>query len=297
MDLMFSSKGDKIFKYVNMTVVTLIMFIVLYPLIYVLSCSISSPNMVAVGKIILFPKEMTLLGYKRVFQDPNIMLGYKNTIIYTLFGTLINLFVTVPAGYSLSKKELPGNKIIMMFFLITMYFSGGIVPTFLLIRGLGMYNTRAVLLILGAFSTYNCIVCRSFFLNIPKELEEAAYIDGCPPIRTFIQIILPLSKALMGVMVLYFGIGHWNAYFNALMFVNDNKFKPLQLFLRDILIQATESAEMMDDSDEELMQEALKVKELIKYSCIVVASLPVLIIYPFFEKYFSKGVLIGSIKG
>jgi putative aldouronate transport system permease protein len=262
----------------------------------VLSCSISSPELVATGKIIFFPKGVTLAGYKRVFQDSNILTGYKNTLFYTVVGTLINLLVTVPAGYALAKKELPGRNLFMYFFLFTMYFSGGMIPTFLLIKSLGLYNTRTVLLILGAFSTYNCIICRTFFSAVPKELDEAAEIDGASPFRTFVQIILPVSQALIGVMVLYFAVAHWNSYFSALMYVSDDKIKPLQLFLRKILILEEASSSMLDGMDDDAITEQTKLRELIKYSVIVVSSLPVLILYPFLQKYFVSGIMIGSLK-
>jgi putative aldouronate transport system permease protein len=270
---------------------------VLYPLIYVLSCSISSPDLVAAGKVIFFPRGITLAGYKRVFQDSNILTGYKNTLFYTVAGTIINLIVTVPAGYALAKKELPGRNFFMYFFMFTMYFGGGMIPTFLLIKNLGLYNTRTILLILGAFSTYNCIICRTFFAAIPKELEEAAVIDGSSPFRTFLQIILPTSQALLGVMVLYFAVAHWNSYFSALMYTSDDKIKPLQLFLRKILILQEASSSMLEGLDDDVIAEQTKLKELIKYSVIVVSSLPVLILYPFLQKYFAQGVMIGSLKG
>ena len=249
------------------------------------------------GEVVLLPKGFTLMGYKRVFQEPDILLGYKNTLFYTLIGTAINLFVTVPAGYMLSKKEVPGRNLFMFLFMFTMYFSGGMIPSFLLVKSLHLYDTRAVLVILGAFSTYNCIICRTFFAALPHELEEAAAIDGCSTVRTFVQIVLPLSQALLGVMVLYFAVGHWNSYFNAMIYVNNEKYKPLQLILRRILILEQASSNMMEGGGDEYAAEQFKLKELIKYSVIVVSSLPVLVLYPFLQKYFVQGVMIGSIKG
>ena len=290
-------RGDRIFGAVVFVIVTLLMLIVLYPLVYVLSCSVSSPTAVGAGEVVLLPKGFTLMGYKRVFQEPDILLGYKNTLFYTLIGTAINLFVTVPAGYMLSKKEVPGRNLFMFLFMFTMYFSGGMIPSFLLVKSLHLYDTRAVLVILGAFSTYNCIICRTFFAALPHELEEAAAIDGCSTVRTFIQIVLPLSQALLGVMVLYFAVGHWNSYFNAMIYVNNEKYKPLQLILRRILILEQASSNMMEGGGDEYAAEQFKLKELIKYSVIVVSSLPVLVLYPFLQKYFVQGVMIGSIKG
>ena len=290
-------RGDRIFGAVVFVIVTLLMLIVLYPLVYVLSCSVSSPTAVGAGEVVLLPKGFTLMGYKRVFQEPDILLGYKNTLFYTLIGTAINLFVTVPAGYMLSKKEVPGRNLFMFLFMFTMYFSGGMIPSFLLVKSLHLYDTRAVLVILGAFSTYNCIIFRTFFAALPHELEEAAAIDGCSTVRTFVQIVLPLSQALLGVMVLYFAVGHWNSYFNAMIYVNNEKYKPLQLILRRILILEQASSNMMEGGGDEYAAEQFKLKELIKYSVIVVSSLPVLVLYPFLQKYFAQGVMIGSIKG
>ncbi len=272
-----------------------LLLIVLYPLIIVVSSSISDPALVATGKVVLLPKGINLEGYKAVFGDDDIMIGYANTIFYTVFGTIVNLLVTVPAGYALTKKAVPGRNFVMTLFMITMYFSGGMIPTFLLIKGLGLYNTRWVLLIFGAFSTYNCIICRSFFAAMPQELEEAAEIDGCNPLRTFVQIVLPLSKALMGVMVLYFGVAHWNSYFNAMIYLREDKMQPLQVFLRRILILA-QSAMNVEEGGE--YAQAMADREaLIRYAVIVVSSAPLLIVYPFLQKYFDKGVLIGSVKG
>ena len=293
------SRGDQVFKIINTTIVTILLLIVLYPLINVLSCSFSDPLEVGAGHVILLPKGLNILGYKRVFQDPSIMTGYANSLFYTVVGTIINLLVTVPAGYALSRSDLPGRSVIMGYFMFTMYFSGGMIPSFLLVRNLGLYDTRAVLLILGAFSTYNCIICRTFFASIPKELEEAASIDGCAPIRCFIQIILPISQALLGVMVLYFAVGHWNSYFNAMMYTYRDALKPLQVILRRILVEAQMSAQMSENMGgaEDYADEQYQLAALIRYAVIVVSSVPVLILYPFLQKYFDQGVMIGSVKG
>lgn len=276
-------------------IATILVLIVLYPLILVLSNSVSDPGLVASGKVIFLPKGFNLDGYKAIFEDKDIMMGYGNTIFYTVFGTLINLLVTVPAGYALTKSTMPGGRFVTTLFLITMYFSGGMIPSFLVIKSLGLYNSRWALLILGAFSMYNCIICRSFFASFPKELEEAAEIDGCNPMGTFIRIVLPLSKALLGVMVLYFAVGHWNSYFNALIYIKDDSKQPLQIFLRRILILSQVPTDM--EIPEELVESLMAREALLRYSTIVVSSLPLLIIYPFLQKYFDKGVMIGSVKG
>ena len=292
-----SRKKIEFFDIVVTIIVLCMVAIILYPLIFVISSSVSDPTLVASGEVVLLPKGFTLEGYKRVFQDSNIMLGYGNALFYTFFGTIINLVVTVPAGYVLSKKEVPGSSFIMMAFLFTMYFSGGLIPTFLLVKSLHLYNTRWILLILGAFSTYNCIICRSFFAGLPKEIEEAAYIDGASITRTFLTIVLPLSKALLGVMVLYFAVAHWNSYFNAMIYTYDTEIQPLQLFLRRILVLAQNSADMMSAGGDELAAQQQEIAALIKYAVIVVSSLPLMIVYPFLQKYFVKGINMGSLKG
>lgn len=297
MKKMKGSLGDRVFLFIVYALVFAITLIVLYPLIYVISCSFSNPTAVGGGKVWLFPVDFTLTGYKRVFQEHTIITGYLNTIFYTITGTMINLLVTVPCGYSLSKKTLPGKGFWMTFFMITMYFGGGMIPTFLLVQALHLYNTRAVLLILGAFSTYNCIICRTFFSGLPQELEEAAAIDGCSVYRCFLQIVLPTSQALLGVMVLYFAIGHWNSYFNAMMYMNKDEYKPLQLVLRKLLVEVETSTSMMDGTAAEYAHEQYQLAQLLKYAVIVVSSLPVMILYPFLQKFFAKGVLIGSVKG
>jgi len=286
-------KRIELFDIIVHLISVVLLAIVLYPLILVISNSFSDPGLVASGKIILFPKGLNLNGYKEFFKDDNILLGYGNTLFYTVFGTLINLFVTVPAGYALTKKTLPGNGIFMTMFMIIMYFSGGMIPTFLVMNSLGLYNTRWALLLLGAFSTYNCIICKSFFAAMPQDMEEAARIDGCSPMQTFILVVLPLSKALLGVMVLYFAVAHWNSYFNALIYIRDDVKQPLQIFLRRILILAQMALESTEDVDMSVVEREM----LLRYSSIVVSSLPLLIIYPFLQKYFDKGVMIGAVKG
>jgi putative aldouronate transport system permease protein len=291
--------GDRIFFTIVFTVLMLVTAIILYPLILVLSSSISQPDLVATGKVWLWPVGINIDGYIRVFQDPAIMRGYANTVFYAVVGTAINMAVTVPAAYSMSKKSLPGRGFFTFYFLFIMYFSGGMIPTFLLINGLGLYNTRTVLLVMGAFGAFNFIICRTFFAAIPQELEEAAEIDGATPIRSFFTIVLPISQALLGVMVLRFAVGHWNSFFTAMIYTVDQRIVPLQLVLRRILIMDRTSIDMMGDASEavdEIMSRVYLV-ELVKYAVIVVSALPLLILYPFLQKYFVKGVMIGSVKG
>lgn len=274
----------------------LLLIIVGYPLILVLSNSFSSPDMVAAGKVLLFPKGINLEGYKAVFQDKSILTGYANTIFYTVVKTLLSLAVTLPAGYALTRTDLPGKNIFTALFMIIMYFSGGLIPTFLQVQRYGLYNTRAIIIILGVFSTYNCIICRSFFASMPKELEEAAQIDGCTPMGTFIRIILPLSKALLGVMVLYVAVGQWNAYMDCLIYIKDDSMQSLQVILRRILLLAQSAMNTAEEGGEYATMLADR-EALIRYSAMVISSVPLLVVYPFLQKYFDKGVMIGSVKG
>ena len=292
------SKGDQVFAAIIYTLLGLFVIVELYPMLYTVSASFSDPSAVGSGEMILWPIRPSLDGYEYIFAYSEIWLGYANTLFYTVVGTLINLVVTIPAAYALSRRDFKDKGLFMTIFMFTMYFGGGMIPTFLLIKNLGLYNTRAVLLILGAFSCYNCIICRTFFASIPAEMGEAAAIDGCTPMRYFIQIVLPISQALLGVMVLYFAVGHWNSYFNAMMYIYDESKRPLQLVLRSILVEAITNANMMDGSfDDEYAAEMYKIAQQIKFAVIVVSSLPVLILYPFLQKYFVKGVMIGSVKG
>lgn len=297
MSIIKESKGDKAFNAFNLIILSFITIIVLYPLIYILSASISNPDLVYNGEVWLFPRGVTFEGYQRVLQDPEILTGYGNTIFYTIVGTIINLAITLAAAYSLSKKFLPGGRIAMLFMVFTMYFSGGMIPTYLVMKNLNLLDTRLVIIVSGAISTYNLIIARTFFVNgVPKEIEEASVIDGCSVFRTFFSIVLPLSKAVIGVLALYYGVGHWNSYFNALIYLSDSDKFPLQLVLRGILISNQQKAAMALDN-EEMMQVQQRVANLIKYAVIVVSSLPVLVAYPFLQKYFAKGVMIGSLKG
>lgn len=288
-------KKIKMFDIIVYAIAILLILIVGYPLILVLSNSVSSPEMVATGQVLLFPKGFTLEGYKAVFADKSIITGYANTIFYTVTKTLLSLAITLPAGYALTKTTVPGNKFIMTMFMITMYFSGGLIPTFLQVQKYGLYNTRAAIILLGSFSVYNCIICRSFFSSIPHELEEAAEIDGCTPMRTFLQIILPLSKPLLGVIVLYVAVAQWNSYMDCLIYIQDDFKQSLQVVLRRILVLA-QSASLMEDAGEYAAAMADR-EALLRYSAMVVSSVPLLVVYPFLQKYFDKGVMIGSVKG
>lgn len=281
---------------VIVTIIAIILIAVVgYPLILVLSNSVSDPEMVATGQVILFPKGFTLEGYKAVFTDNSIMTGYANTIFYTVCKTLLSLVVMLPAGYALTRTNLPGRKVITVIFMITMYFSGGLIPTFLQVKAYGLYNTRAAIVILGCFSMYNVIICRSFFSSMPHELVEAAEIDGCSPMKAFVRIILPLSKALIGVIVLYVAVGQWNSYMDCLIYIQDTEKMSLQVILRRIMTLA-QTAALMDEAGDYAAAMADR-EALLRYAAMVVSSVPLLVVYPFLQKYFDKGIMIGSVKG
>ncbi len=295
--------GSNFFQLVVNILMFAFLLVELYPIIYVIICSFSDPDAVARGDIILWPVGFTLRGYEMVLEYSDIWTGYANTIFYTVAGTMINLAVTLPCAYALSRKDLRGRKIFMIFFMITMYVSGGLIPGYLNVKSFGLLNTRAVLILIGAMSVYNMIVARSFFsTSIPNEITEAARIDGCNDFSIFSKIILPLSKPIVVVMILYYGIGHWNSYFNAMIYLDDRSKFPLQMFLREILLQGKIYQEAINSSDispEEALRlaELAKSSELIKYCVIIVSTLPMMIIYPKLQKYFEKGIMIGSIKG
>ena len=286
-----TGKDDLLFKFIIYSFVILLSIIILYPLWFVIIASFSNPDLVGSGKVLFFPKGITLEGYKYIFRDGRIWQGYKNTFIYTLFGTLLALLITVPAGYALSRNDMVGRGFLMKILIITKYFSGGLIPTYLVVKGLHLVNTPFVLIIMGSFSVFNLILCRTYFMNtLPIELQEAAEIDGCNILQYFLGVAIPLSKPIIAIMALYYAVGHWNAFFNGLIYVTDAKFYPLQLILRDILI----SGQSVDPSSLELMRE---IARTIKYGVIIVSSLPVLCLYPFVQKYFIKGIMIGSVKG
>lgn len=299
MALIKEGTGDKIVNFLNLFLLTVLFLVVLYPLIFIVSASFSDPQLVSTGKIYLLPKGFNIEGYVRIFRDKEIMIGYRNTIFYTVAGTLVNLALTLPAAYALSKKDLVGRNVIMFFMAITMYFSGGMIPTYLLVKSLNLLNTWVVLLIIGAVSTYNLIVARTFFITgVPHELEEAAIIDGCSQAKTFLLIVLPVSKALIGVMALYYGVGHWNSFFSALIYITDRNKVPLQLVLREILIGEQMREEMLEEAmSDEMQLLRLQLATLIKFGVIVVSSAPVMVAYPFLQKYFNKGIMLGSLKG
>ena len=290
------SLNDKLFYFFTTLILTLFFLLVLYPCIYVISASFSTGTAVQSGKVILFPVDFSLEGYRTVFHTPTVWLGFKNSLFYTLVGTLINITMTLTAAYCLSRHDLYGRNFIMLLFTFTMFFNGGMIPHYILVQKLGFLNTVWALLIPGAIGVYNLIVCKTFIQNtIPADLLEAAQIDGCSDFMYFIRIVLPLSKAIIAVLVLFYGVRHWNSYFSAMIYLNDKNLYPLTLFLREILM-----ADQIDPStvsDPEMQAKLAQSAGVIKYALIVVSMVPVLLIYPFIQKYFVKGVMIGSVKG
>ena len=298
------SWGDRIFLTLTYSFLFLFFLIMLYPLIYVLSASFSDPGAVGSGEMILFPVRPNLDAYKYIFSYSEIWTGYANTIFYTVFGTLLNLVVTLPCAYMLSRKDVEGRGIIMTLFVITMYINGGLIPGYLNISDLGLLNTRWSLLLPGVISTYNMIVARTFFSNsIPWELHEAAFLDGCSDFKMFTKIIIPLSSPIIVVLMLYYGVGHWNAYFNAMIYLRDRELYPLQVFLKEILTQGQFAINALETGGAYTMEQMLymikqaETANMIKYGVIVISAAPMLILYPMLQKYFAKGVMIGSVKG
>ncbi len=290
------SLNDKIFYIVIITILSLFFLIVLYPCIFVVSASFSSGTAVQSGRVVLFPVDFSLEGYKTVFNTKNVWIGFGNSLFYTVVGTIINIVMTMTAAYCLSRNDLPGKNFFMLLFTFTMFFGGGLIPSYMVIQNLGMLNTRWALLIPGAIGVYNLIVARTFIINtIPQELLEASMIDGCSDVIYYTQVVIPLSKAIIAVLVLFYGVGHWNAYFNAMIYLHDKAIYPLTLFMREILMSSQIDPSTV--TDPELQARLADMVGVIKYSLIMVSMIPILLIYPFVQKYFVKGVMIGSVKG
>ncbi|MGP0583428.1 carbohydrate ABC transporter permease [Paenibacillus timonensis] len=286
---------ERWFDVIVYLIAAVIILIVLYPLLFVVSASFSDPARVLNGEVWLFPKGVTLEAYNNILHNEQIWIGYRNSIFYTVVGTLINIVMTLLAAYPLSRPDLPGRKGLMLIITLTMFFSGGLIPSYLLVKSLGMVDTMWALIIPGAISTYNLIVMRTYFQSsIPWELQEAAHIDGCSNWRLLVSIILPLSKPILAVMVLFYAVGHWNAFFNALIYIRSEHLYPLQLVLREILMISQSTGV---DGGNVGMEEKILLSESIKFAVIIVSSLPVLVMYPFVQRHFVKGVMIGSIKG
>jgi putative aldouronate transport system permease protein len=287
------SNSEKLFNIINAIILSMLMFLFLYPMLHITAASLSAPTKIVQHRgLLFFPLGFTINAYKLVFQNPMIAISYKNTLIYVLLGTIINIFLTSLGAYALSRKQLMIRNAIMLLITFTMFFSGGLIPSYLLIRDLHLQNTIWVLLIPNAISAYNLIIMRTYFLGLPDSLEESAKMDGAGDFTVLFKIMLPIAKPIVAVMVLFYGVGHWNSWFSASIYLRNRELFPLQLILREILIQnATETMTTTVDSVDKGM-----IGETVKYATIVVATLPILFIYPFLQKYFVKGVMIGSIK-
>jgi multiple sugar transport system permease protein/putative aldouronate transport system permease protein len=286
---------DLVFVILLYVILSLILISLLYPIIFVMSASISEPSAVMAGKVVLFPVGFTLRAYQAILEYKQIWVGFSNSLFYTVAGTLVNLFVTILAGYALSRKDLVGRNFFMLLFAFTMLFNGGLVPTYLVVNQLGLVNTRWALIIPQALSVWNLIITITYFRSsIPIELLEAAQLDGCSDFQYLMRVVLPLSAPIVAVLTLFYAVGHWNEYFSALLYLNDQSLYPLQIMLRNILIQNRIDFTMVDVNAFAARQ---AMRELLKYALIVVASVPVLLIYPFVQRYFLKGIMIGAIKG
>ncbi|MGI6689904.1 MAG: carbohydrate ABC transporter permease [Christensenellales bacterium] len=291
-----AAKGEAAFYLINNIFLAVFFISVLYPIVYVLSASISSPRAVMSGQVILWPVELSLKGYEAAFRNSALLTGYANSMIYAVVGTLFNVGITLTTGYALSRQELIGRQFFNLLFAFTMWFGGGLIPNYLLVRSLGIMNTRWAMWLPGMMSVWNMVLCRTYIRNtIPEELFEAVMMDGCGYFRFFTHIVLPLSGAIIAVLAMFYAIGHWNAYFNAFIYLNNPALYPLQIILRDILIQ--NQLEMEAVSEVTSSYADIGVVEVLKYAVIMLACLPLWIIYPFVQRFFVKGVMIGSLKG
>lgn len=288
---------DRLYYIICYTVIAILTLVVLYPIIYIISASFSNADSVVQGRVWLWPVDINLDAYKVLFNRKSIWVGYKNTIIYTVGGTVINLVITLMCAYPLARKNLRGRSAIMFLFSFTMLFNGGMIPNYVLVREMGLMNTRWSLMLPGAMSVYNMIVCRTFIqTNIPDEMLEAAQIDGCRDSQFFLRMVLPLSKPIIAVLALWYGVSHWNAYFNAFLYLKDQDLYPLQIFLKELLVQS----EQMGETEVVLGSSAAVSQHIyvtLKYAVIIISTLPLFCVYPFVQKHFQKGVMVGSVKG
>ena len=290
-----SQRSDVVFNIILYTVCALLLLIVLYPLWFIVIASLSDPSAVASGHVWVLPVGFTLDGYAELLKQTNVWVGYRNTIAYTLVGTLIALAVNIPAAYALSRKDLVGRKVLMGLYAFTMFFSGGLIPTFLTVQQFHLYNTFGVLVLPCCVIEYTIFVARTFFQNsLPGELWDAAQVDGCGNLRFFFTMALPLSKAVISVIALWTAVGQWNSYFNALIYIRDSNLHPLQLIMRNILI-TNQSFAALGTGEAAII--AMRKANLVRYSMIIVSTVPIMCVYPFIQKYFDQGVMIGSVKG
>ncbi|TDQ42694.1 carbohydrate ABC transporter permease [Aureibacillus halotolerans] len=291
------SKGEKVFDAFNLIFIMVFSLIILYPLLYVVLASFSNPAELYKNPLLFWPQGFNVESYKLVFENPDIWIGFRNSFIYTFVGTFINILMTVLAAYPLSRRDFFGRGIFTFLFTFTMFFSGGLIPMYLVNSSLGLVGSMWALVLPGAISVFNMIIMRTYFqTRIPRELEESAFMDGCNDIKLLIKIVLPLSAPIIAVMVLFYGVGHWNNYFDALIYLSDRNQFPLQLFLREILVKE-EMENMLQSASDTGYADRMLAKEGVKYAVVVVSALPLLILYPLLSKFFEKGILVGSIKG
>lgn len=287
--------SDRLYYSCVTMVAILVLIIVLYPMYFIVIASFSNSNMVNQGLVTLFPRGVNFYGFKKILERSDLWVGYRNTIFYTVAGTLLNLAVTLPAAYVLAQKKFKARRFVMTIFVITMYFGGGMVPTYMLVRSLHLTNSPFTMIIMGAVSVYNVIITRTFFeSSIPAQLQEAAELDGCSHFRYFWSIVLPLSKAVISVITLYYAVGHWNDFFTALLYLNKDEYQPLQTILRNILLSNQAMAGTTGAGEGSYAQQFA---DQLKFAVIIVSTVPVLCIYPFIQKYFEKGVMLGAVKG
>ncbi len=291
-----STKEDRIFNIIVYTILTFVALIILYPLYFILIASFSSPELVSTGQVVLFPQGINFSGYNRIINYSQIWQGFAMTIYYTVLGTLFNLCLTMPAAYVITRKSFLARGLFTKFLLFTMFFNGGLIPTYLLVDSIGLYNTPVTLILLNGVNVFNLIIAKSTIQNtIPEEMYEAASIDGCNHFRYFFSFILPLSKSIIAVITLYYGVAHWNNYMAGLLYLSDSELYPLQLILRNILIEGEILAQSVESAEEAIVRQ--QETELMKYGLIIISSAPLLGIFPFIQKYFTRGTMIGSVKG
>lgn len=285
------------FDVFNAVLMCVILLLVLYPMYFIVIASFSDPNLVNRGEVLLLPKGITFEGYQRVFRETKIWTGYLNTIIYTVLHTVLGLIVTLAAAYSLSRKDFSARNLFMAVFMVTMFFSGGLIPSFLLMQNLHLIDTIWAVVLPGVVSVWNMVVARTYFqTSVPYELQEAAKIDGCSDFKVFYRVVLPLSAPIVAVIALFYAVGMWNQYFGALIYLDSPELFPLQLILREILVQQQLTSQMTTGMAEAMAEQA-RIADLVKYVLMLVSTLPVMLIYPFIQRYFVKGIMVGAVKG
>ncbi|TDQ42691.1 carbohydrate ABC transporter permease [Aureibacillus halotolerans] len=297
MSLVNRSQGEKLFDGINVAIILIFTCIILYPLLYVVLASFSNPAELYENPLLIWPRGFNVESYRLVFENPDIWTGFRNSILYTFVGTFTNILMTVLAAYPLSRRDFFGRGFFTFVFTFTMFFSGGLIPMYLVNQSIGIVGSMWALILPGAISVFNMIIMRTYFqTRIPRELEESAFMDGCNDIKLLMKVVLPLSAPIIAVMVLFYGVGHWNNYFDALIYLSDRNQFPLQLFLREILVKE-EMENMLQSASDTGYADRMLAKEGLKYAVVVVSALPLLILYPLLSKFFEKGILVGSIKG